>query len=201
MSSSKLTLGTAFSPNDVYGALYRDSMRECAEQLQIDSLSAEIQQWFAQLTPQPSEIKQDYALAHLAKLKGHSEFRDLYSDDTCSFCILQLPHHALDCGHRLCEACVMKHGEASRWGYHEIASCPLCDRSNSRLMLLMPPTAGIRTLQLGGMGAEDTLGFLQQLQKSVGLTMMPLRHHFDRVTGTDAGKLLHPVLGGHYSKS
>ncbi|KAG4292492.1 hypothetical protein FPRO06_11980 [Fusarium proliferatum] len=66
--------------------------------------------------------------------------------------------------------------------------CPLCGQPHGELVLLRPPTAGLRMLELGGTSQDkwEMLKFLKELRSITGLGIS-LREQFDLVVGSGIG--------------
>lgn len=76
----------------------------------------------------------------------------LISHDTCFTCLFSIPVHVLHCGHVLCKECIMRFGRTTEKlvDYVEIQHCPLCQSSESTMVKVPSPMAGMRVLSLDG---------------------------------------------------
>jgi hypothetical protein len=132
----------------------------------------------------PSHLKYMSQLRHI--------WTGCHSDTTCFLCVAQNPIKTLTCGHSLCRACTVICGSPSGPSQYNIDGCPLCGEYNENSINLLPRTAGIRILKLGGSAANKfTISkFLKDFQTLVGLPLCPLREQFDLVIGQDIGEIL-----------
>lgn len=130
------------------------------------------------------------AHAHLSRVRRSGFMRSMCFGTACSFCLTQESSYILECKHGLCSTCVLKHGEENAPWHYTLANCLVCCGPTESIFALKPPTAGMRLLTLGGSNAANLLHFLRNLQQLIGLNSMPLRDHFDGVSGSDMGMSL-----------
>ena len=116
----------------------------------------------------------------------------------CIPCLFRRPEYRMPCGHYLCHVCIEQlqdpqlSAEPSAVAMHW--SCPICGMNEPEdawpvVIQQVPPLAGIRILSLDGGGVRGILEvlILQRLEKTIGLEI-PIRHFFDLIVGTSAGK-------------
>jgi hypothetical protein len=121
-------------------------------------------------------------------------FKDIWktirSNRNCLSCFARTPEDTLQCGHALCEPCVMQYGETSDaepWTFW-LRECPLCGEPNDRKLEHKPPTAGVRALILEGGGVRGIipLSYLQDLETAINLPM-GIQEHFDIIVANSSG--------------
>lgn len=164
---------------DVFRKLYEDRTRELSDATGLPTLTKNVERDFVSLALDLLATRADVKKAHCVRLQGSRSMRGL-DFNGCSFCLLKLPCHVLDCKHQLCFGCTDNHAP--------LRSCPVCQQPNSKIPQRRLLTAGIRELQVHGHDAEDILNFLGNLQRSTGLNSSSLRCHFDSISGSGLGK-------------
>lgn len=126
---------------------------------------------------------------HLMRVRSDWAIKNTMAVASCSLCILRAPHWTLDCKHRFCRECILIHGTLEVPWRPELLSCPVCQCRNSSPIVVRPPTAGKRILDLRGTNEENVLRFLRDLRCGIGLSSMAFKEHFDGVVGSNAGAL------------
>lgn len=132
------------------------------------------------------------ARAH-SRLLGQfqSAWRSWTNNFICLLCLSRPAFNCLRCDHRFCDTCVIISGALLLANSSEILvdHCPLCGQPHGELVLLRPPTAGLRMLELGGTSQDkwEMLKFLKELRSITGLGIS-LREQFDLVVGSGIGK-------------
>ena len=133
----------------------------------------------------------DTATTHKAVLSRFKEdLKRTFDNRTCLSCIARAPeNNTLDCGHSLCDPCVVIHGLTTLeepWNFH-VNPCPLCSTANKTRFLQKPYTAGIRCIVLNGaLGDVFAAKCLQELQNRLKLKMQ-IQDYFDIAFGTGSG--------------
>lgn len=114
----------------------------------------------------------------------------------CFTCLLRTPEHLLDCGHSICDTCVVIHSAGTGTCPYEyvIKDCLLCGARVSNVINLQPPTAGYRILSLDGGGVRGIveLELLQALENEMQINLVDC---FDLIVGTSSGGLIALGLG------
>jgi hypothetical protein len=134
----------------------------------------------------------DTAIAHKAVLSRFTEYRQkVFNNKTCLSCIARPPeNNTLDCGHSLCDPCIVIHGRTvleEPWNFI-LDTCPLCGTANEANFLLKPYTAGVRALAISGHpGDVFATNFLREIESRLQLPKMNIRENFDIALGTGSG--------------
>lgn len=181
------SLSLAFLPETVFERLYAGPAKECEKILTLPGLASSIKRDFITLTGENIETGVGPAQTHQGRLQGNPTMRCTYHESICAFCIIRTPLFTLDCRHRLCEICVLSHGKSLEPWRFALAYCPVCRGPNAPTVILKPPTASTRVLNLGGGDFEKTIQFLRDLQRSIGVNSIALRELFDGIIGSDSG--------------
>lgn len=138
---------------------------------------------------------EDWALRrharNLANVRQQLRCGEVTSHACCLSCLACKPQHPLRCGHTICEACVVRHGQARHQQEYSycLRACPFCGAPLEPQQIdLKPPTAGVRamTLDAGGIRGVVSLTFLERLQEVLGPSNR-VQDHFDIALGTSAG--------------
>ncbi|KAL4961379.1 patatin-like phospholipase family protein [Aspergillus stella-maris] len=122
-----------------------------------------------------------------------SVWADVKTNQVCLLCLCRPPEHVLPCGHAICDICTCIFGVRGQGAeYHfDMTACPLCLKSFSLTVRLLPPTKRPTILVLDGGGVRGviTLGFLKALENQV-VGLGGLREAFDLNVGTSVGGLI-----------
>ena len=97
----------------------------------------------------------------------------------CLACLMGYPSNDLTCGHRLCDACVLRNLRSD-----VLPQCPLCFWPNSAPLRPKPPAAGIRVLRLAGDDPRAIAALLKELRRRL---LAPLQHYFDLLLCSGVG--------------
>lgn len=159
----------------------------CQRRLRFPGLCRRLKHEFIGIARGILNSQCDPGQAHLARLRGNPVLHQAYLVDSCSVCLLQESRYSLDCRHRLCVHCVSSQGKTVETWHRRFRSCPVCQRPNTTTFKLRPPTAGARILSLGGVKAENSLKFLEDLQRCIGVRSLALNQHFDEISGSGMG--------------
>lgn len=183
-----------------------------------------VQQWKGQLRTAIHRIQQDfqYELEQLAigddaqavpeerlALDLHIDYlgqfyesvgsaSSIVSHATCFCCLMDVPEHALPCGHVLCSACVKAYGKSSKTAI-TLACCPLhketTNWAKAAVIRFKPTGAGVRVLCLdgGGVRAIVQLEVLRAIEHLLG-GEINIQSFFDLIVGTGAGGMLGVAL-------
>ncbi|KAF8242916.1 hypothetical protein K440DRAFT_664454 [Wilcoxina mikolae CBS 423.85] len=124
------------------------------------------------------------------------------SHSTCFSCLFSAPHHALSCGHVICDMCVEDFSELPHVDHlRTVTECPLCATGLppwEKLLVIKknPRQAGPRILSLDGGGVRSImqLQILSILEERIGLGI-PIGEFFDLIIGTSAGGIIALGLG------
>lgn len=110
---------------------------------------------------------------------------------TCLYCLSRKPEHEFDCGHTICDVCVVIFGDRTPGLEYrvDIGTCHLCDTEINFRAKLLPPTCGVRFISIDGGGSRGIvpLEYLDAFQDVLDLPY-PLQEHFDYGIGTSIGK-------------
>lgn len=177
-----------FHPKDIFEHAFQESLLQVQRTLKRSDFTYQIKYQFQEMV-QRNRIK-GIASAHSHSSLLSTKFdvwKAVSSDVTCYCCLLRVPAYSMECRHRLCSSCVQIFGQAIEPWCYRLDRCVLCHHGNSTVFVLNPPTAGIRTLKLGGLRPENTLQFLRDLQHTIGLTTVALSEYFDVVIATELG--------------
>ena len=134
----------------------------------------------------------DAAITHKVVLSRFTKYlQSIFSNKTCLSCIARpREDNTLDCGHSLCDPCIIIHGRTvleEPWNFI-LDNCPLCKTLNKAKFLLKPYTAGIRALGISGQ-PRDTFAanILKELEARLPLPKMNIQEYFDITVGTGSG--------------
>lgn len=136
---------------------------------------------------------------HIRQLQQlRSDLTPIKSHRSCLCCMVRTPEKVLDCGHALCNTCVVIFGRRSPREKYTffLPQCVICGLPNvSAGIQIMPPTAGVRILSVDGGGVRGVipLVFLQDLDKRLATLGCPFVDYFDFVCGTSAGSIHLPL--------
>lgn len=176
-----------FPPGIVFDRLYSQAIRECGQILRLPNLMQTVRQTFITLASERRRLDLNAVDIHLSRIRGARKLMDRTIRGICSVCIIREPENVLECGHCLCETCLVCLGspvEPCKYGLH---FCPVCNSQNNTIFLVRPPTAAVRALSLSGMNPRLILQFLWELRQQIGLNTMAFKEHFDRFIGYDMG--------------
>ena len=120
-------------------------------------------------------------------------WRDIRSDSTCFTCLRRRPQHNLQCGHCVCQTCVINFGDESiddPWDF-KVRQCFLCNMTMPKEMVVKahPPTTGAGVLCIDGGGTRGIipLGFMRRIRDRIGLPI-PFQRVFKLAFGVSAGQ-------------
>lgn len=121
------------------------------------------------------------------------------SNSTCYCCLMDVPQHALPCGHTLCDRCVRACGELKQTTLL-VSWCPLHPNATRweqpKVIKYKPLGAGVRVLALDGGGIRGVvqLEILRSIERALG-RHLPVQAFFDLMVGTGTGGLVAVALG------
>lgn len=180
----------------------------------LSAFEKELEDLISKENPACPDIRQMHQshLEHLGRFFPRvSGASILVSHSTCFCCLMEVPHHALPCGHVLCISCLKSYGRSkqSRRAW-DLNFCPLHEEETkiasgtSWTIRLKPDFAGVRLLSLdgyvtaaaftltiryradrssGGMRGIVELIILKHIEDALG-GEVPLRAFFDLIIGT-----------------
>jgi hypothetical protein len=134
----------------------------------------------------------DAAITHRSVLSRFAKYlQTIFNNTTCLSCAARPPEdNRLDCGHSLCDSCIVIHGQTvlgEPWNF-ALDQCPLCEAPNKINVSLKPYNAGIRALGISGRpGDAFAVNFLKELEARLQLPKLPIRELFDIAFGTGSG--------------
>jgi hypothetical protein len=120
------------------------------------------------------------------------------SNTTCYGCLMDIPQHALPCGHAICDRCARACGELKQ-STLLVPWCPLHPNvtrwTQPKVIKYKPRGAGVRVLALDGGGIRGVvqLEILQGIQRALG-KHLPVQAFFDLIVGTGTGGLIAVAL-------
>lgn len=120
------------------------------------------------------------------------------SNTTCYGCLMDVPQHALPCGHAICDRCARACGELKQ-STLLVPWCPLHPNvtrwTQPKVIKYKPRGAGVRVLALDGGGIRGVvqLEILQGIQRALGMHL-PVQAFFDLIVGTGTGGLIAVAL-------
>jgi predicted acylesterase/phospholipase RssA len=120
------------------------------------------------------------------------------SHATCFCCLMDVPEHALPCGHVICTACIKAYGKQNKSSV-SVACCPLhrlaTKWATPAMIKFKPPGAGVRVLALDGGGIRGVvqLEVLRAIEKALG-GYLPIQAFFDLIVGTGTGGVIAVAL-------
>jgi predicted acylesterase/phospholipase RssA len=120
------------------------------------------------------------------------------SHATCFCCLMDVPEHALPCGHVICTACIKAYGKQTKSSV-SVACCPLHRVSTKwahpTVVKFKPIGAGVRVLALDGGGIRGIvqLEVLRAIEKALG-GYLPIQAFFDLIVGTGTGGVIGVAL-------
>ncbi|QIW98040.1 hypothetical protein AMS68_003558 [Peltaster fructicola] len=122
----------------------------------------------------------------------------IISHATCFCCLMDVPEHALPCGHILCSACVKAYGKTTK----SVTSMPCCPLHRTAtkwpkpaIIKFKPTGAGVRVLCLDGGGIRGIvqLEVLRAIEQVLG-GYIDIQAFFDLIVGTGTGGMLAVAL-------
>ncbi|UPK92157.1 hypothetical protein LCI18_003092 [Fusarium solani-melongenae] len=176
-----------FPPGLVFEHFYREATEHWGRRMRRPGFSHDVKVEFITIATNNRAMKSDALNGHLMLVRSDWAIKNNMAVANCSFCILRAPHWTLDCKHRFCRECILIYGTLDVPWRPELLSCPVCQCRNSSPIVVRPPTAGKRILDLRGTNGENVLHFLRDLRCGIGLSSMAFKEHFDGVVGSDAG--------------
>lgn len=120
------------------------------------------------------------------------------SHSTCYCCLMDVPQHALPCGHALCDRCARACGNL-RQSTLLVPWCPLhrdaTRWAQPKVIKYRPREAGVRVLALDGGGIRGVvqLEILRAIERALG-KHLPVQVFFDLMVGTGTGGLIAVAL-------
>lgn len=163
-----------------------------SRELSIELICSEVE---AQISAMFLQMDEDHKSASvlrrecLNRLAPH--FSRFKTFQTCLYCVRRKPEHVLDCGHSICDVCIVIFGDRVKGlEYHfDLHSCLMCHAMLLFRARPLPPTCGVRFISIAGGGARGIvpLTYLDALQDTLGLSY-PIQEHFDFSIGTSSGK-------------
>ncbi|KAH7231053.1 hypothetical protein BKA59DRAFT_409039, partial [Fusarium tricinctum] len=125
-----------FPPRLTFEKTYRAALGQTESSLHEDGFSDQVYEKFIKLALERKNGSS--AHAHLRLLNGYQHaWRDYTEETLCFVCLVRSASTALDCKHRLCDACVIICGTRESPGSPDvqITKCPLCGRRHGRSIL------------------------------------------------------------------
>jgi hypothetical protein len=123
------------------------------------------------------------------------------SNSTCYCCLMDVPQHALPCGHALCDGCARACGDLKQTTLL-VSWCPLHPDATRwtqpKVIKYKPRGAGVRVLALDGGGIRGVvqLEILKAIEHALG-KHLPVQAFFDLIVGTGTGGLIAVALAEH----
>jgi hypothetical protein len=120
------------------------------------------------------------------------------SNSTCYCCLMDVPQHALPCGHALCDMCARACGDLKQTTLL-VTWCPLHPDvtrwAQPKVIKYKPREAGVRVLALDGGGIRGVvqLEILRAIEQALG-RYLPVQAFFDLIVGTGTGGLIAVAL-------
>lgn len=180
----------AFVPESVYDRIYSKPMQACGTKTGFPNLSRDIRKEFQLIA---ADGREDVVKKHCTNIQSCTGISNIHTHHACSVCLVQSSTFTLDCRHGLCSACVAQIGqEPSPWRF-QLARCILCRSPNQSPLIMKPPTAGLRILQVDGTRPAAMWQLLRDLRHSTSLNSVPFWEHFDSAIGIDIGTLCHEM--------
>ncbi|KAJ0100665.1 hypothetical protein J7T55_002025 [Diaporthe amygdali] len=176
-----------FKPSDVFNALYREIFLQVSKSRVIcfegssdvmlrsgfiDAVEKHFDESFGQLIRGPNTS----ARIHGETLgRYRTAWKEIHSNSTCLSCLRRRPQYGLQCGHVVCESCVLSFGNRSPgdpWLF-ELETCFLCGEEmlGGALVRVHPPTAGVGVLCVDGGGVRGIapLRLMRRIQERLSL--------------------------------
>lgn len=198
-----------FCPADVFSTIYEAAVRRALEAKDVRGLEGpdpvdpvrllgRITAKFCKFVNESfaKEGSKDFNWAVQCRLRilkathGYVRWDKVRSNICCLGCFGDCPQHVLSCTHSLCDSCVPRFGEPESTQEYRYAvwKCPICSTPSDLRVVLKPPTAGIRVLNIDGGGVRGVvpLKILELLQASMGQGG-PIQDYFDIAFGVSAG--------------
>jgi hypothetical protein len=193
-SRAALTLPD-FAPAQVFRRFYYKILDDA----QIDK--AEVKDLFCQQVLENNRTSIGAATGHRAVMSRLAEYLQAeFNNKVCLSCVGRpAEDNTLDCGHSLCDSCIVIHGRApfDEW---IVDRCPLCGALNKVCFLPKPLTAGVRVISIGGHpGDVFALHFLKEIEAGLQLLGMHIGDYFDIAVGTGSG--LYEVRSENWAKA
>lgn len=113
-----------------------------------------------------------------------------FNNKVCLSCVGRpAEDNTLDCGHSLCDSCIVIHGRASPEEWTVVLdSCPMCGVPNKACFFRKPFTAGVRIISISGYpGDVFALHVLKEIEARLQLPGMHIGDYFDIAAGTGSG--------------
>ena len=153
---------------------------------------------FCALTPSVEAGSKSATIRRESLIVSRHYWAPMRTNRTCLCCLRRPPEHVLDCGHAVCDNCVLIFGRGLPGAdfLFGLDRCLICASSLDFKTKIKPPTAGVRVLAADGGGtrgavALESLCLLQHLLKGLAV-----QDCFDLALGTSSGEWLslRPVL-------
>ena len=173
-----------FPPAQLFQHIYYPVL----DRIQIDR--PEVQRLFCEQVSRNKRTSTDAATSHRAVLSQLAKFLQVeFNNKVCLSCLGRpAGDSTLDCGHSLCDSCIVIHGRRIEEWSIALDTCPLCGMSNSISFLRKPSSAGVRVLSISGnLGEAFALSFLEELRVELQLPGLHLGDIFDIAVGTGSG--------------
>ncbi|KAF1948543.1 patatin-like phospholipase-like protein [Byssothecium circinans] len=158
----------------------------------ISLIKKHLQQYFEEL----SQDSKPALEIHRGNLRQFDAcWRDIKSSSTCLCCLRRRPQYGLQCGHTICENCVLVFGECcivDPWMF-KMRNCLLCGTSMPEELTVKvhPPTAGVGVLCIDGGGSRGVvpLELMKRIQDRIGLSI-PFQKFFKHLLTISCGLIV-----------
>ncbi|KAI1091684.1 hypothetical protein F5B19DRAFT_493094 [Rostrohypoxylon terebratum] len=206
LHQSREKLGS-FPPGRIFHVLYEDvfsevsanrvlSFEQSRDVVLRSGFVAKVKTQFEKFARASPREALPSAVAHRANLCHFKDrWRGIKSNSTCLSCLRREPQFALDCGHAICENCVVVFGEPDvddPWVY-KVTKCFLCQvvMPKELSIRIHPPTAGAGVLCVdgGGIRGVAALRFMEKIHARVGLPI-PFQRFTKVAVGVSSGGLI-----------
>lgn len=163
-----------------------------SQQLGVDLITADIEAHIISMFSRMKYGAQSALKIRQNSLEQNCQHWSLLSHPSlCLTCLQRNLEHHLECGHAICDDCLIAFGEPMKGVeyYYNLTICPLCQTAVQFQARLLPPTCRARFLGIDGGGSRGiiSLAFMEELEKTLDLPY-PLQEHFDYGIGTSSGK-------------
>ncbi|PVH67631.1 FabD/lysophospholipase-like protein [Cadophora sp. DSE1049] len=186
-----------FNPSEVFRNLYRQSCilgihdYATSQQLDVDLVITDVEAHIISMFSQMKYGGQSAAALRQRSLKRNLQhWSSLSHTSICLTCLQRNLEHYLECGHAICDDCLVAFGEPTKGVEYryDLVACPFCQKEVHFQARLLPPTCRVRFLGIDGGGSRGiiSLAFMEELEKALDLPY-PLQEHFDYGIGTSSG--------------
>ncbi|CZT53522.1 uncharacterized protein RSE6_15143 [Rhynchosporium secalis] len=197
-----------FNPSDVFRNLYRQScisgVHDYAsfQHLDVELITADVEAHIISMFSHMKYGGQSAATIRQRSLERNLQYWSVLSHTSiCLTCLQRNMEHYLECGHAVCDDCLVAFGELIRGQEYRynLLNCPFCQEEVHFQARLLPPTCRVRFLGIDGGGSRGivSLKFMEELEKTLDLPY-PLQEHFDYGIGTSSGGV---AIIGFFAKS